>query len=152
MNFKVISKSPDDTFLVGRSIGAQLKGNEIIFMRGELGAGKTLLTKGISQSLGIDAGEVVSPTFTLMNEFQYEDGKLYHFDLYRLGPAPVTLPEIDDYMDEAVIIIEWAQYLHPSYFESAGSIEIDFQLSEQNDDYRTISIKSTLNYLSAEGL
>ena len=66
MNLKLNSPSANKTFDIGRQLGSHLKGDELILLIGELGAGKTLITKGIASSLGIDPREIVSPTFTLM--------------------------------------------------------------------------------------
>ncbi len=145
MNTEVLSNSPDDTYQVGVVLGSQLKGNEIILLEGDLGTGKTVLTKGIAQALGIDAENVVSPTFTLINEFRGEKGiHLYHIDLYRLGPSiDDGLPEIDDYIDNGVIIIEWAQFLDPAYFNMNHVIQVRFHLIPENDNQRKIEIHST---------
>ncbi|MCK4836393.1 MAG: tRNA (adenosine(37)-N6)-threonylcarbamoyltransferase complex ATPase subunit type 1 TsaE [Candidatus Aminicenantes bacterium] len=69
---KLTSPTPSKTYEIGSRIGNNLKGDEIILLAGELGAGKTLLTKGIAASLGIDPDEIVSPTFTLMNQFDFQ--------------------------------------------------------------------------------
>ena len=77
------TKSESETADLGRKIGEQLSGGEIITLSGDLGAGKTALTKGIALGLGV-CETVVSPTFTLMNEYS---GRLtlYHYDAYRLN-------------------------------------------------------------------
>lgn len=139
---EVRSQSPAETFGIGEDIGRRLKGNEIILLKGDLGAGKTLITKGIAQSLGIDPEEVVSPTFTLVNEFRGRNNiKLIHMDLYRLGPSVMgNLPEIDDHIGDCVIIIEWAQYLGSSYFGLNHSITIDFQLIPEDENARILKI------------
>ena len=144
MILKLNSPSPSDTFAIGEKIGQNLKGKEIILLSGELGAGKTLMAKGIASSLGIDPDEIVSPTFTLMNQYEFQieskktgkefPGQLLHFDCYRLGldrdsrSKGLVLPEIDEWIDEAVIMVEWAQYLHPSYFSLPRSIRIRIEI------------------------
>ncbi|MCK4764054.1 MAG: tRNA (adenosine(37)-N6)-threonylcarbamoyltransferase complex ATPase subunit type 1 TsaE [Candidatus Aminicenantes bacterium] len=139
---KANSCSPEETYRVGEKIGSALKGREIILLSGELGAGKTLLTKGIAAAIGIDPGEIVSPTFTIMNCFE---GKyfLYHIDLYRLGEnlkrMTDGLPEIDDNIDEGVIVIEWAQYLPGLYFQLKNSVKVDIKVIEENT--REISVQ-----------
>ncbi|NIM12975.1 MAG: tRNA (adenosine(37)-N6)-threonylcarbamoyltransferase complex ATPase subunit type 1 TsaE [Candidatus Aminicenantes bacterium] len=144
MIIEIHSQSPGDTFKIGEKIGQQLKGDEIIFLKGELGAGKTLLTKGIARALGIEADEVVSPTFTLVNQFQGKDEqRFFHIDLYRLGPAIAGhLPEIDDYIDEGVIVVEWAQFLESSYFELKNSIQVTLRLVKDNENARILEINA----------
>jgi len=143
MTTSIISGSPAETFKIGETIGRKLKGNELILLNGDLGAGKTLLTKGIASAIGIDPEEVVSPSFTLINEFKGKKGfRLLHADLYRLGPSVGSLPEIDDFIGERVIIVEWAQYLPPSYARLPYSIEITFELSPEDENKRVVTIVS----------
>ena len=132
MTIEFRSHSPAETVAIGEKIGRQLKGNEIIFLVGDLGAGKTLFAKGIAGALGIAPEEVVSPSFTLINEFRGKDNRrFYHLDLYRLGPSEENhLPEIDDYIGEGVMVIEWAQFLHSSYFKLKDSIKVTFKPGE----------------------
>jgi tRNA threonylcarbamoyladenosine biosynthesis protein TsaE len=141
----IISGSPSETFKIGEQIGRKLKGNELILLNGDLGAGKTLLTKGIASAIGIDPEEVVSPSFTLINEFKGKNGfRLLHADLYRLGPSVHgNIPEIDDYIGERVIVIEWAQFLDSSYMQLPNSIEITFQLSPEDENSRVVTIVSS---------
>lgn len=107
-----ISQSPQQTFELGKRFGEGLCGGEIVLLNGPLGAGKTLFTKGIANGLGIEADEVTSPSFTLVNK--YDEGRLtlYHIDLYRLhdGAASAHAVDLDELlMDEtAVFVIEWA--------------------------------------------
>lgn len=136
MDIQVLSPSPEDTFHAGRILGGLLKGDELLLMLGELGAGKTLFSKGVAAALNINPDDVVSPTFTLMNQL---NGRftLFHFDLYRVGEhISGWLPEIDDYLDLGVLIIEWAQYLDRSYFQMKQALEIHFSVI--NDDKREI--------------
>src|SRR5688500_8094665 len=77
------SSSPVETFNFGHQLGARLEGGEILLLSGPLGAGKTLLVKGICAALGIDEEDVTSPSFTLVNPYTGRL-RLYHIDLYRL--------------------------------------------------------------------
>ncbi len=139
------SSDPDKTLNLGTHIGSQLQGNELILLSGELGVGKTLLTKGIAASLGINPADVVSPTFTLMNIFEGKKIKLFHIDLYRLAEKAINnLAEIDDYLDDGVIVVEWAQYLSPVYFELSRTIDI--QISSLNGE-RSFKVSTDLDYL-----
>ncbi len=109
-----LSAEPEETFSLGERVGKQLAGGEILLLRGALGAGKTILVKGIAAALGIDREDVTSPSFTLVNPYE---GRLtlYHIDLYRLEPGVSAAHAVD--LDElltnenAVIVIEWAERL-----------------------------------------
>jgi tRNA threonylcarbamoyladenosine biosynthesis protein TsaE len=93
-------------------IGSRLQGGEILLLSGPLGAGKTILVKGLCAALGIDEEDVTSPSFTLVNPY---DGrlKLYHLDLYRLdeGASAAHAVDLDDLLSDkdSVIVIEWAE-------------------------------------------
>src|SRR5512141_3244292 len=84
-----VSHNEQETFALGRHIGEQLSGGEILLLSGPLGAGKTILVKGIASALGLDAEDVTSPSFTLVSPHQ---GRLllYHIDLYRLDEGPAA--------------------------------------------------------------
>jgi len=107
-----ISESEPETFNLGMRIGGQLAGGETLLLSGPLGAGKTILVKGIAYALGIDKDEVTSPSFTLVNTHR---GRLvlYHIDLYRLeeGDTAAHAVDLDELLREesAVVIIEWAE-------------------------------------------
>jgi tRNA threonylcarbamoyladenosine biosynthesis protein TsaE len=111
---EVVSASEKETFERGFQIGAELKGGEIILLNGPLGAGKTVLVKGIAHNLGIDEEDVTSPSFTLVNPHV---GRLllYHIDLYRLdeGASAAHAVDLDEILtdERAVVIIEWAERL-----------------------------------------
>src|SRR5207302_9710774 len=89
-----------------------LRGGEIILLNGPLGAGKTVLVKGIAHALGVDEEDVTSPSFTLVNP---HEGRLllYHIDLYRLdeGASAAHAVDLDEILtnEKAVVIIEWAE-------------------------------------------
>ena len=107
-----ISHSELETFDLGSQIGKRLSGGEILLLSGPLGAGKTLLVKGIAHALGVDRDDVSSPSFTLVNPYQ---GRLllYHIDLYRLdeGASAGHAVDLDELLtdEDAVIVIEWAE-------------------------------------------
>lgn len=104
--------SEQETFELGKEIGEHAKGGEVFTLEGDLGVGKTVFTKGFAYGLGV-RDDVVSPTFTIVQE--YEDGRLpfYHFDVYRIG-AVEEMDEIgyEDYIQgEGVCLIEWANLI-----------------------------------------
>ena len=107
------TERPEQTFEVGRALGENLSGGEILLLGGPLGAGKTVFVKGLAAGLGFDPEEVSSPSFTLVN--RYDEGRLvlYHLDLYRLaeGAAAAHAVDLDELLSEerAVIVIEWAE-------------------------------------------
>jgi len=111
---EVISHNQSETFDLGEDLGRKLSGGEIILLNGPLGAGKTMLVKGIASALGIDQEDVTSPSFTLVNP---HPGRLllYHIDLYRLdeGASAAHAVDLDEILtdENAVVIIEWAERL-----------------------------------------
>lgn len=113
---------PEDTFDLGERIGESLRGGEIILLAGGLGAGKTLLTKGILYALDYDVDEVTSPSFTLVNLYKTEKFDVYHIDFWRLDnvedvAGAVGLSEIlED--ESAIVIAEWSERLKEISFEN----------------------------------
>ena len=105
-----VTNSQAETIAVGEALGAELEAGDVLVLTGDLGAGKTQLTKGIAAALGCE-GDVTSPTFTI--EMVYEGGRLplYHFDLYRLDD-PEQLEDIglfDVLGGDGVCVIEWGE-------------------------------------------
>lgn len=107
-----VSQSERETFDLGERIGGRLRGGEILLLNGSLGAGKTVLVKGIAHALGLDEEDVTSPSFTLVNPHL---GRLllYHIDLYRLdeGATAAHAVDLDEILtdEHAVVVIEWAE-------------------------------------------
>ena len=102
--------SEEETIELGRQIAATLPKRAVVLLIGNLGAGKTTLAKGIVSGLGATAPEdVTSPTFTLIHE--YDQGRVYHIDLYRLDRAEeVATLGLDEIFDrESVVLIEWGE-------------------------------------------
>jgi tRNA threonylcarbamoyladenosine biosynthesis protein TsaE len=137
---EIIAHDQAETFRAGERIGAQLAGGEIILLNGPLGAGKTIMVKGIATALGLDQEEVTSPSFTLVNPHH---GRLllYHIDLYRLdaGATAAHAVDLDEILtdEKAVTIIEWAERLgHYPLPENVWQISI----AGDGDEPRRISI------------
>ena len=101
-----------ETFGLGKQIGEQLTGGEILLLNGPLGAGKTVFVKGIAAALDFDPEEVTSPSFTLVNPYASRL-PLFHIDLYRLdeGAAAAHAVDLEELLNEeqAVVVIEWAE-------------------------------------------
>jgi tRNA threonylcarbamoyladenosine biosynthesis protein TsaE len=108
-----ISHSPEETMEMGRSLGRRLKPPALVLLSGELGSGKTTLTKGIISGLGAAREEdVTSPTFTLVHEFRnHNHSKVYHVDLYRVeGFRDLETLGLEDALAEpSIIIVEWSE-------------------------------------------
>ncbi|MGI8849538.1 MAG: tRNA (adenosine(37)-N6)-threonylcarbamoyltransferase complex ATPase subunit type 1 TsaE [Pyrinomonadaceae bacterium] len=137
-----VCNSPEETFDLGEKIGTSLEGGEIIMLSGGLGAGKTLLTKGILYALRYDTREVTSPSSTLVNLYKTENFNVYHIDFWRLDDNSdvgfaVGLDEILE--DEiAVVIIEWSEKLkRVSFSNKIIRVAID------GDGYNARSIRIT---------
>ena len=94
---------------LGEAIGRSVSGGEVLELVGDIGAGKTTLTKGIAQALGINE-PVRSPTFTISRVYDSPKGlRLVHYDFYRLGEAGIMGDEIREAMDDdSVVVVEWA--------------------------------------------
>ena len=105
----ITSHSPEETFAHGRVIADSLRAGDVLALDGDLGAGKTHFVKGIAEGLRC-AGDVTSPTFTLVHEYTGGRLPLFHFDFYRLESEHETLRiGLDDYLGaDGVLVIEWA--------------------------------------------
>jgi len=138
------SKSPDDTFSLGKRIGQNLVGGEIILLTGDLGAGKTLFTKGLAQGIGIDdQTKVLSPSFTLVNIYRAKLD-IIHIDLYRLENDEIFELGLEDYMDrDHIMVVEWAQ--KATDFFKGDLIEVNIEYLDESS--RKISIFSELPWI-----
>jgi len=109
-----LSHSQEDTFQIGQSFGSRLHAPAIVLLTGELGAGKTVFTKGLVTALGVNGDEIVrSPSFSLVNIYDTPAGRVFHVDLYRLNSSrdlqSIGFEEI--LASDAVVIVEWAEKL-----------------------------------------
>jgi tRNA threonylcarbamoyladenosine biosynthesis protein TsaE len=106
------TQNAEETFDLGKQIGAQLIGGEILLLNGPLGAGKTVFVKGLAAAIKIDPEDVTSPSFTLVNPYSGQL-PLFHIDLYRLdeGAAAAHAVDLDELLndEQAVVVIEWAE-------------------------------------------
>jgi tRNA threonylcarbamoyladenosine biosynthesis protein TsaE len=130
----------DETFDLGKRLGAQLSGGEIILLDGPLGAGKTVFVKGLAAGLDVDPEEVTSPSFTLVNIYTGRR-PLIHIDLYRLeeGASAAHAVDLEELLadESAVVIIEWGERLG-RYPLPANVLRMFFR--GDGDEVRTISI------------
>lgn len=145
----ILTHSSDETLARGHEIGARLKPPALVLLSGELGAGKTTLTKGIVSALGAaEEDQVTSPTFTLVHKYDH-GAVVYHVDLYRVGDFHdlETLGLEDFLTEQAIIIVEWPEKL---------TLRTDWpvlriQLEHAGDDTRRITIRDEAGILSAPG-
>lgn len=135
------SYSPEDTGKLGRMLGENAKPGEVYTLIGDLGVGKTVLTQGIADGLGITEA-ICSPTFTIVQV--YEEGRIpfYHFDVYRIGDIE-EMDEIgyeDYFYGDGLCMIEWANLIEEILPDTYKEITIEKDL-EKGFDYRKITIK-----------
>ena len=138
------TRSPEETFELGKKIGESAKPGQVYTLNGDLGVGKTVFTQGFAAGLGITE-PVSSPTFTIVQV--YEEGRLpfYHFDVYRIGDVE-EMEEVgfEDYvMGDGVSLIEWANLIEEILPEKRTDVMIEKNL-EEGFDYRKITIEETI--------
>lgn len=138
---KIETFSEKETFELGKKLGTEAKPGQIYALLGDLGVGKTILTKGFAEGLGITE-PVSSPTFTIVQV--YEEGRMpfYHFDVYRIGDIE-EMDEIgyeDCFFGEGVCLVEWANLIEEIMPEETIWITIEKDL-EKGFDYRRIEVK-----------
>ena len=136
---KFISNSVEETIRIGVKLARNLKKGSVVALVGDLGSGKTVLTKGIAEGLGVKNPRYVnSPTFVIIKEYK---GKLplYHFDLYRLNKSTVLDAEsYEEYFyDDGVTVVEWAEKIRPLLPKKY--IEVKLKVTGENK--RKIEIK-----------
>ncbi|MEA5535567.1 tRNA (adenosine(37)-N6)-threonylcarbamoyltransferase complex ATPase subunit type 1 TsaE [Crocosphaera sp. XPORK-15E] len=118
----IILQDAEATQALGKQLGESLSSGTVLLLKGALGAGKTTLVQGIGQGLDI-SDPIISPTFTLVNEYPQGRLPLYHLDLYRLQPQEVEGLYLEQYWEgedvvPGITVIEWPEklpYLPPAY-------------------------------------
>jgi tRNA threonylcarbamoyladenosine biosynthesis protein TsaE len=122
--------SEDETRAFGARLAGLLCGGELIGLRGDLGAGKTVFVRGLADGLGIAAHKVRSPTFTLINEYSGGRLPLYHIDLYRLAPSEMDRLALREYLyGDGVCVVEWFERLG----EEPPRLEVGFTFVGENE-------------------
>jgi tRNA threonylcarbamoyladenosine biosynthesis protein TsaE len=134
-----VSTSLEDTFAIGRGLGSSLTGAENIYLKGEIGSGKTMMAKGIAMGIGVaDPGMVTSPTFTLVNEYR---GRyvMYHLDLFRINHAGELADlGIEDMFDgPGIVVVEWPELLLERY-----APDISVELTYLDETRRRIVVEA----------
>ena len=123
------TRSAEETVSVGRELSAVLRPGQMIILRGNLGAGKTTLVKGVAEGFHAARQEdVTSPTFNLVHEYRGPEVTLFHIDLYRIntGRELMTLA-IDDLRSEpgSILLVEWGEKFQEISNQSDGEIAIE---------------------------
>lgn len=137
-----LTKSSEQTIELGRKIGKLLKPGDVIAMSGTLAAGKTTITKGIAESLGVK-DNVTSPTFCLISEYEGEKMSLYHMDVYRLdGEEDFFNLGVEELLyGNGVCIIEWSEKVKNALPKKT----IYMNITPNQDSSRTINIENWNN-------
>ena len=136
-----ITKSPEETELLGQRLGETLSGGEIIAYQGGLGAGKTAFARGVLRGLGYE-GRVTSPTFAIANEYDAPGGMVAHFDLYRILDEEALFElGFEEYLDgERILLIEWSENAGALLPEAHRTVQITYGAA---DDTRILEIGET---------
>ena len=129
---EIISSSPAETMEYGRKLAANLKIGDVIVLSGDLGSGKTKLTEGILSYFGLD-NEISSPTFTIVNEYNTPNLKLFHFDVYRLEePDEFSYIGGEEYFEKGASIIEWGERIEEVLPKKYTQITFEKDLENEN--------------------
>lgn len=138
---EITTHSAEETIAFGRSLAGLLEPPKLVLLRGDLGAGKTTMVKGIAAAFDAAAEEdVTSPTFTLIHEYRAPNVTLYHIDLYRIDtPRELDTLALDDLRDaNTILLIEWGEKF--PRFANERDIEISLERVGEND--RRIAVSS----------
>lgn len=112
---KIITKNEKETFNLGMEVAKKLKGGELVLLSGDLGAGKTVFTKGLAKQLKLNPRKVNSPTFIVLKEYELENKNIHkfiHIDAYRISSIDeLNSIGFNEYIlrNDAIVIIEWAE-------------------------------------------
>ena len=138
---EITTHSAEETIAFGRTLTELLTPPKLVLLRGDLGAGKTTLVKGIAAAFEA-AGEedVTSPTFTLVHEYRGPRAKLYHIDLYRIDtPRELDTLALDDFRsDDSILLIEWGEKFPRLLRER----DIEISLQHEGESGRKIKVES----------
>jgi tRNA threonylcarbamoyladenosine biosynthesis protein TsaE len=125
----VVFDTPEAMRQWGKCFGQSLRFGDVLALIGPLGAGKTTLVQGIARGWGYRS-KVLSPTFALANEYRSKRGFLFHMDMYRLSKDELTLFPLEDYLNQGICVIEWADRIRDRW--PRGTIEIKMAYAGKN--------------------
>ena len=135
--------SAEETIALGRRLAAMLAPPKLVLLRGELGAGKTTLVKGIAEGFhAATADDVTSPTFTLVHEYRGPEVNVYHIDLYRVDtPRQLETLGLDDLIAEnSVLLVEWGEKFPRLQRDQNAEITLEWVGNERTGDQRRIQL------------
>ena len=138
MDYKIITYSEEETIELAQNIESEKFLNMVICLKGDLGSGKTVFTKGFAQALEVKE-EVTSPTFNIIKEYTSGEIPLYHMDVYRLDGNVDDLGIDEYYSKKGVTIIEWADMIEDYLPENRLDIKIKSSTDDENKRIITIT-------------
>ena len=132
-----VLRTVEDTRAFGRELAGRLRAGDLVVLSGPLGAGKTALTQGIGEGLGVN-GRVTSPTFVIARVHR-GPLPLVHVDAYRLRDGRLHLDdlELDEELDRAVVVVEWGE----GVVEALSDSHLEIVLERHDDDSRTATVR-----------
>jgi tRNA threonylcarbamoyladenosine biosynthesis protein TsaE len=138
-----ISNSEQDTINLGKVVASQLKVGDIVILTGDLGSGKTKFTEGVLTYFNLQ-NEISSPTFTIVNEYDTPNLKIFHFDVYRLAdPDEFSAIGGEEYFERGASIIEWGEMIED--YIPQNYLKLTFSRNEEFENRRVINIEKVGN-------
>jgi tRNA threonylcarbamoyladenosine biosynthesis protein TsaE len=137
---EVVTQSAEETIAFGRTLAGLLTPPKLVLLRGDLGAGKTTLVKGIAAAFDAASEEdVTSPTFTLIHEYRGPQANLYHIDLYRIDtPRELDTLALDDLRSEnTVLLVEWGE----KFPRLVRERDVEISLEREGESERRIRVR-----------
>lgn len=140
--FHFQSENETDTKNFAKLLASHLDKNDVIVLTGDLGSGKTKFVEGILSHFGLE-NEISSPTFTIVNEYEKNKTKIYHFDVYRLEDSS-EFYEIggEEYFENGICLIEWGELIQDALPKEY--LHITFSKDDNNENIRILKIDTNL--------
>lgn len=137
--YNFVSHSENDTIKFADEFASKLDRHSIIVLSGDLGSGKTKFTEGVLRHFGLE-NEISSPTFTIVNEYDAKDFKIFHFDLYRLADVDEFYAMGgEEYLQNGLCIFEWGEMIEEIL--QTRYTKITFSRNTENTDFRNLRIE-----------
>ena len=139
LKYNFVSHSENDTIKFADEFASKLDRHSIIVLSGDLGSGKTKFTEGVLKHFGLE-DEISSPTFTIVNEYDAKDFKIFHFDLYRLADVDEFYAMGgEEYLQNGLCIFEWGEMIEEIL--QTRYTKITFSRDTENTDFRNLRIE-----------